>query len=88
MVSQDQRSFMDVDVTGLLTPEALMQRIRGTLGHAETLPPHSMQAQTYRRQYGRVQLGEKLDAKGIFAVVSKNADSEGSLRLLVSTGDA
>lgn len=87
MVSKDQKSFFEVEVSGLNFDDDLISRILKTLEFDEHFPQESVQAQTYSRQYGRVKLGQKLDAQNILKLVTKNADGQGSLKLLISTTD-
>ncbi|PIA93031.1 hypothetical protein CB0940_04326 [Cercospora beticola] len=85
MVSQDQKSFFEVDVSGVLNPDGLVSRILETLGVDSDFPHEFVQAQTYSRQYG---LGQKLDAQSAFQLVRKNADTQGSFKLIISAADA
>ncbi|CAK1363650.1 unnamed protein product [Cercospora beticola] len=87
MVSQDQKSFTEVGIFDVFTPVDLVSKILEPLGFDSDFPIQWVQAQTYSRQYGRVKLGQKLDAQSIFDLVMKDADSQGSLKLLVSTAD-
>ncbi|PPJ60737.1 hypothetical protein CBER1_02381 [Cercospora berteroae] len=87
MVSQDQKSFTEVDVFDVFTPADLVSKILEPLKFDSMFPIQWVQAQTYSRQYGRVKLGQRLDAQSIFDLVMKDADSQGSLKLLISTAD-
>lgn len=78
MVTQDKRTWVDVDLTGITQAGSLIRKIALELAGNRSVEPQKAHVYTYSRASG---VGRPLTKEALLALVTKKADAQGSLRL-------
>ena len=83
MVSNDNRTFVEVDVGGITKTDTLATRILTALRINDG--SRDISAQVYNRRDGRIHLSNSVNMPGLLNLVSSKADAQGTLKFLINT---
>jgi hypothetical protein len=83
MVTTDQERFLEVDVSAITAPDALLRHILAALD-LHSLEPCDIAARVYARRNRVVRLGDVLGPVELMRVVERGADAQGALKVFVS----